>query len=538
MVKQINSLLSFFFLFFASLSIPCIPGSSSISVQQAVQQLHGLCKYQNLNYPGHSVWDMDKMNRKVLIAEGSYGRVYLLPNGKVYKEMKIENPENVLKAYMEVAVGGCLNQMKFNFASAKDCYYFKTGRVGGDNMILTIWLLMDKYPMNLKTLFQNKFGDVIKAMNFSDDEQLMRYKLKIMHSLAHQLLMFKTQQYNDTKLFGIQHRDIKPENIFLDDNFMPHFGDFGFATFGPLSFDKLGTPEYSAPEMCPDSRTSRFGFEIDVFSLGVLFYEIVNTTPSTVVLAGNHFDMREGRQKPFFKEDFPGFRFVHPMVDQNPLTRATIEQVCKTLDELVKNKCHKQLQVIDTEFPHQEAYKQKKMFQIKEEASYIPTVMEQMQRMDMEMKMMKKQMFNQEPKDTFQQKFEGFHDQMRPIKMDIDPRNMIRKNQFGEAFNEKNQNISRPSEYRMNRQEIKRVPKRQNSDFNMKVQGVETFYPNLEENPMKYRRQSIAKPAPNRIHPSQKMQADMPSGQKVLNDRENFRKKIFDSQIQLFRSLV
>ncbi len=81
---------------------------------------------------------------------------------------------------------------------------------------------------------------------------------------------------------GVLHRDIKPENILLDTRGGVKIADFGIAKLvGDERTDltltasgaRLGTPHYMAPEQI--ERPSEVDHRADIFSLGVVFYELL-----------------------------------------------------------------------------------------------------------------------------------------------------------------------------------------------------------------------------------------------------------------------
>ncbi|KAJ5523502.1 Serine/threonine-protein kinase GCN2 [Penicillium frequentans] len=93
---------------------------------------------------------------------------------------------------------------------------------------------------------------------------------------------------------GIIHRDLKPDNIFIDVANNPRIGDFGLATSGqfttavrssaPGDFDgnftrSLGTTYYVAPEM-KSGIAGQYNEKVDMFSLGVIFFEMCHPLPT------------------------------------------------------------------------------------------------------------------------------------------------------------------------------------------------------------------------------------------------------------------
>lgn len=77
---------------------------------------------------------------------------------------------------------------------------------------------------------------------------------------------------------GITHRDLKPENVLLEgdeDETLVKITDFGLSKFvGEDSFMKTmcGTPLYLAPEVLRANGQNTYGPEVDVWSLGVIFF--------------------------------------------------------------------------------------------------------------------------------------------------------------------------------------------------------------------------------------------------------------------------
>src|SRR6266851_1626099 len=76
---------------------------------------------------------------------------------------------------------------------------------------------------------------------------------------------------------GVIHRDLKPQNIMLDSGGRVYVMDFGIARSAYLpgmtqTGALIGTPEYMTPEQ---ARGEKLTERSDIFSLGVIFYEIL-----------------------------------------------------------------------------------------------------------------------------------------------------------------------------------------------------------------------------------------------------------------------
>lgn len=78
---------------------------------------------------------------------------------------------------------------------------------------------------------------------------------------------------------GVIHRDIKPENLLLDSHGNLKIADFGWSVHAVRNNRRdtvCGTLDFLAPEMCEGLR---YDYSIDVWSIGILLYEMLFGSP-------------------------------------------------------------------------------------------------------------------------------------------------------------------------------------------------------------------------------------------------------------------
>jgi tetratricopeptide (TPR) repeat protein/predicted Ser/Thr protein kinase len=132
-------------------------------------------------------------------------------------------------------------------------------------------------------------GHVFLVMDYVIGRPLDAWVDRDRTPLAHTLEVFARicDGVNAAHLRGVIHRDLKPGNILVDDNGEPHVLDFGLAK---LVEDSVGTPAATAPMTITgqfvgslpwaspeqaEGRTESLDIRTDVYSLGVILYQIL-----------------------------------------------------------------------------------------------------------------------------------------------------------------------------------------------------------------------------------------------------------------------
>ena len=115
------------------------------------------------------------------------------------------------------------------------------------------------------------------------------------------LFMQIADAVNVAHLRGVAHRDLKPSNILVDERGEPHLLDFGLARIGidrggdsisPLSItgNFLGSLPWASPEQA-EGKPDKIDIRTDVYSLGVILYQMLTGGQFPYVVVGNMRDV-------------------------------------------------------------------------------------------------------------------------------------------------------------------------------------------------------------------------------------------------------
>ena len=194
-----------------------------------------------------------------LLGEGAFGKCYLCENTRdgsmwVVKQIDISKmtPQEKREAYHEAKVMSAFDHP--NIIKFKEVYTTTNGKL---NIVMNY---ADGGDLQSKIKSQ-------RGRLFSENEILDMF-VQICLAIKH---------VHDRKVL---HRDIKGQNIFLMRNGMIKLGDFGISKVLSSTIDKartmVGTPYYLSPEIVEGKP---YSFKSDVWSLGVMLYELCTLKP-------------------------------------------------------------------------------------------------------------------------------------------------------------------------------------------------------------------------------------------------------------------
>ncbi|XP_039594193.1 interferon-induced, double-stranded RNA-activated protein kinase-like isoform X4 [Polypterus senegalus] len=140
------------------------------------------------------------------------------------------------------------------------------------------------------------------------------------------------------------HRDLKPNNIFIGDDDTVKIGDFGLACTTSSDDDNTliertkyaGTNSYMSPEQQKNLR--KYGNEVDIFSLGLIFFELLWPMSTDLEKSKIWPDVREGIfPEPFCKEHDQECSLIRAMLSEDPKKRPTAKHLSKRMDKMINN---------------------------------------------------------------------------------------------------------------------------------------------------------------------------------------------------------
>jgi NIMA (never in mitosis gene a)-related kinase len=201
----------------------------------------------------------DNLRQIKLLGEGAFGKCYLCEDNRdktlwVVKQIDISRmtPQEKREAYHEAKVMAAFDHP--NIIKFKEVYTTTNGKL---NIVMNY---ADGGDLQSKIKAQ-------RGRLFSENEILDIF-MQICLAMKH---------VHDRKVL---HRDIKGQNIFLMRGGMIKLGDFGISKVLTNTIDKartmVGTPYYLSPEIV-EGRP--YSFKSDVWSLGVLLYELCTLRP-------------------------------------------------------------------------------------------------------------------------------------------------------------------------------------------------------------------------------------------------------------------
>ena len=236
---------------FTQSNIPPTPEINSKYITKG--EIFQKIEYNEIYNLNNFIQIMTKNNRPYIIGSGSYGQVHLCQNIKNNKHYAIKHMDkNRLKKALKT-LAGIYTEIDLQ------------SRISHPNIVQLLYVYESKTTFDL-------------VMDYASHGSLFDFIRKNKH-LSEELSFSIFIQVVNAVYFlhrnNLIHRDIKPENLLLFENNKVKLCDFGWCVSlnGGQRGTFCGTTEYMAPEMV---NLKEYSKEIDVWSLGILLYEMVH----------------------------------------------------------------------------------------------------------------------------------------------------------------------------------------------------------------------------------------------------------------------
>ncbi|XP_049687382.1 interferon-induced, double-stranded RNA-activated protein kinase isoform X4 [Accipiter gentilis] len=170
------------------------------------------------------------------------------------------------------------------------------------------WIEKNRLDRKYHEMAQNKFLQILKGVKYIHSKELI-------------------------------HRDLKPQNIFISHEDKIKIGDFGLVTsvaYGTLT-ENRGTKSYMAPEQFGD----RYGKEVDIYALGLIWFEILSAFSGHEKIKVWH-DVREGQLPESFTKQFPvKVPIIKKMLSRDPSGRYSASEILEFFKSVDKDNSFK-----------------------------------------------------------------------------------------------------------------------------------------------------------------------------------------------------
>jgi serine/threonine-protein kinase ULK/ATG1 len=256
------------------------------------------------------VKQIGKYNLEKRIGQGQFGTVYL------GRQRDTENVVAVKEISRARLTARLLKQMEQEIKTMKG--------VSSPNVIQLADVLMTKHNVYL----------VMEYCSGGDLDQYLQAHRPVEESLCKRWIKQLVSAFLTLQEHRILHRDLKLGNLLLSNSDAQiadvKLADFGFAKIlneGSVAQTQLGTPMFMAPEIFNEEN---YSYKVDVWSLGVISYELLTGEPAFKVKT-----IAELRQRQKEPVQFPESTRVSPeakdlvsqMLTYDPQARPSFEQL-------------------------------------------------------------------------------------------------------------------------------------------------------------------------------------------------------------------
>ncbi|XP_008301474.1 interferon-induced, double-stranded RNA-activated protein kinase-like [Stegastes partitus] len=232
------------------------------------------------------------------LGKGGFGHVYRARHklvGKFYAVKIVDGEEKALREVMALSELRHSNIVRYDDCWMEDSEYkdssYSKSKPTSSSSLQYLYIRMEL--CDTKTLK--------KWIEEENDKPLQNPKRKDESLLFLQQIVSGVEYIHSKDLI---HRDLKPANIMFGQDGEVKIGDFGLVTDGDENMERTiytGTPFYMAPEQ----RTEKYDRKVDMFALGLIYFELLWKVSTFSEKAKIWDDVRSQKFPKEFSQTFP-----------------------------------------------------------------------------------------------------------------------------------------------------------------------------------------------------------------------------------------